>query len=83
MGTLLRILLVILIIYWLLKLLGRFLGPYMMRKMVRDAQKRFEEQFRNPYYRDEQDKTEPGKTYISRGKGNRGKVEDADFEEID
>lgn len=54
----------------------------MVKKMVEKAQKRFEEQFQNPYYRQEPPETEPGKTYIDK-KQRGGEVEDAEFEELD
>jgi len=83
MGGLFRILFYLLIIYLILRLLGRIFAPMMMRKMMRDAQKRFEEQFNNPYYGKGESETEPGKTYISKKTKTSGKVEDADFEELD
>jgi len=82
MSGLIRILLIIFLIYLVLRFLGRLLAPMMMKKMVRDAQKRFEEQFQNPYYGKEKN-TEPGKTYISKKRRPDGKIEDADFEEIE
>ncbi len=76
----LRLILIILIIYLFVRLVSRILAPFMIKKMVDKAQRHFEEQFQNPYYKDE--KTEPGKTYIDKKKSAR-KVEDADFEELE
>jgi len=78
----LRFILYIIIIYLVLRILGRILAPLWINAMVRKAQKRFDEQFNNPYYRKPED-TEPGKTYITRKNPPSKHIEDADFEEID
>ncbi|NPA45784.1 MAG: hypothetical protein GXO24_01050 [Chlorobi bacterium] len=77
-----RILLYIIIIYLVFRLIGRILAPIWIHSMMKKAQKRFEEQFNNPYY-GQKEKTEPGKTYITRKKPPHDNIEDADFEEID
>ncbi len=80
----------IIIFYYAFKFIMRLLAPRLAKKMMEKAAKNFEEQFNNPYYREEQPDRKKGETYIEKKPVDKPKTKTknkegdyVDFEEID